>query len=173
MKNQSLRHLWPGILLLSLSACDSGTGSASRSALAGPVGISGQILDDEGTPMQASQIQASDRDGQAIGTVPVDSEGHFSLQVPAGASYPLVLTAAVSGLDTPLKAVIREAGVTEQDISPMTTIVVDTALSLGGLTEANLTKAAGAAISQRKKSGGTGSSTGFKGDPTKQYGGWH
>ena len=93
----------------------------------------------------------------------------------------MILTAVteVSG-EAPLKAAIPDANVSEQDISPVTTIIVDTALSLGGLTEANLTKAAGAAISLRRKSGGGGGGGGagtttqsFKGDPTKQYGGWH
>jgi hypothetical protein len=55
----------------------------------------------------------------------------------------------------------------------VTTSVVNTAMNLGGLTEVNLAKAAGAAISQRKSTGGSGGSAGFKGDPTKHYGGWH
>jgi len=29
------------------------------------------------------------------------------------------------------------------------------------------------AIRQNRKAGGAGTSAGFKGDPTKQYGGWH
>jgi hypothetical protein len=84
-----------------------------------------------------------------------------------------VLTASPEGETRTLKAAITSDLVSEQDISSVTTIVVETAMNLGGLTETNLAKAAGAAISQRRSSGGSGGSAGFKGDPTKQYGGWH
>ena len=102
-----------------------------------------------------------------------------SLTIPAGTSFPLIIIAyPESAPNEPLKAAVTDSQASEQDLSPVTTIVVDTAMSLGGLTEANLAKAAGAAIAQRKRSGGGGGGGGattqsFKGDPTKQYGGWH
>lgn len=158
---------------LILAACDGNTGTANRTGVAVQTTLTGQVLDEDGTALSGHSVVISDRDGQEILSTQADAEGHFNVKIPADTAYPLVLTASLTTGTNPLKAVVVQENTTEQDISPMTTMVVDTALSLGGLTEANLAKAAVAAISQRKKSGGTGSSTGFKGDPTKQYGGWH
>jgi hypothetical protein len=67
----------------------------------------------------------------------------------------LILTAYPEpAAERPLKAAVTSALASEQDITEVTTIVVETALSLGGVNEANLAKASGAAIAQRKKSGG-------------------
>ncbi len=103
----------------------------------------------------------------------------YQLTLPVGTAFPAILNAYPDGTNETLKAAVSSSLAAEQDISPVSTIVVDTALSLGGINEANLAKAAGAAIALRKKSGGGGGGGGaatsesFKGDPTKQYGGWH
>lgn len=160
-------------LVLSLSACGPSptTGSASGSKAA-EARIGGYVLTDEG-PAAQTRVGASDRAGNTIAKAESNGEGRYELRIPPGTAYPVVLTAQPKSEPAPLKAVITSDLVTDQDISAVTTIVVETALSLGGLTEANLAKAAGAAISQRRSSGGSGGSSGFKGDPTKQYGGWH
>jgi hypothetical protein len=159
--------------VLALTACgpDSKSGSSGGTA-AVETRIAGLVLTDEG-PATNAAIEARDRNGTTVAQAELRGDSHYSLAIPAGAAYPLVLTATADGQPAPLKAAVTSALVSDQDISPVTTLVVETALSLGGLTEANLAKAAGAAIAQRKTSGGTGSSTGFRGDPTKQYGGWH
>jgi hypothetical protein len=161
------------VSVLALTACGPSPtpGTSGRSAAAESK-ITGLVLS-EGGPVAKAAIEARDRNGNIVARTELGGDAHYSVKIPAGAAYPLVLTAAPEGAPAALKAAVTNDLVTEQDISPVTTIVVDTALSLGGLTEANLAKAAGAAISQRKSSGGSGSSSGFKGDPTKQYGGWH
>lgn len=134
--------------------------------------IAGMVLTDAG-PVTRAKIEARDSRGQLVASTELSGASHYRLLIPAGSSYPLVLTALPEGATEPLKAAVTSELAEEQDISEVTSIVVETALSLGGLTESNLAKAAGAAISQRKTSGGSGSSSGFKGDPTKNYGGWH
>jgi hypothetical protein len=159
-----------------ISAC--GDTAPSSSVPAAPVQITGHVMDDDG-PVNQAKIEAKDAQGMVAARVALKGDSNrYQLTVPAGTRYPLILTAYPESPPTePLKAAVVDASAREQDISQVTTIVVETALSLGGLTEANLAKAAGAAIAQRKKSGG-GSGGGattqsFKGDPTKQYGGWH
>lgn len=156
--------------LLALAGC--GDSGSSRTASPAEDRIAGLVLTDEG-PVARAKVEASDRDGKPVATTEAGGDAHYRLTLPAGTAYPVVLTARAENLPQPLKAVVTSELAEEQDISEVTTLVVETAMNLGGLTEANLAKAAGAAISQRKSRGGSGSSSGFKGDPTKQYGGWH
>lgn len=165
----NIKNLWLAAPMLLLAACGP---SGTSGTAAHETQITGLVLTDEG-PVAKARIEAQDSRGARLAQAEVGGDGHYRLTLPAGAGYPVVLSAYREGGAAPLKAVATSDLVTEQDISEVTTLVVDTALSLGGLTEANLAKAAGAAIAQRKTSGGSGSSAGFKGDPTKHYGGWH
>jgi len=164
--------------LLLLAGCeDNGAGSKPSTASAVATKLTVTVLGDEG-PITAAKIEAKDASGKVVASAEVRDTPKASLTIPGGTAYPLIVIAYPEATpNEPLKAAVTDSQAAEQDISPVTTIVVDTALNLGGLTEANLAKAAGAAIAQRKRSGG-GSGGGattqsFKGDPTKQYGGWH
>lgn len=171
-KNQlALLSVLAGTLALAGCGPSSTPGSSSGSGTA-EARVSGVVLGDEG-PAPKAKVEAKDRNGAVVAQAEAGADAHYSLKIPAGAAYPLILSATAEGEPSALKAAVTSDLVADQDISPVTTLVVDTALSLGGLTEANLAKAAGAAIAQRKSSGGSGGSAGFKGDPTKQYGGWH
>ncbi|MCX7112197.1 MAG: hypothetical protein NTX45_19130 [Proteobacteria bacterium] len=157
-----------------LSACND---NAPSTAAIAPTRLTGHVSNDDG-PVGQARIEAKDAQGLVAAKTELQgASSTYQLSLPAGTAYPVILTAyPQTSPEVPLKAAVASPLAAEQDISPITTIVVDTALSLGGLTEANLAKAAGAAISLRKKSGGGGSgatSESFKGDPTKQYGGWH
>jgi hypothetical protein len=160
------------ISALSLAACEQSsttTTSSSNQSLH----ITG-IVQEEGEPVTHAKIEAKDSGGATIATSELrNNSNHYAIDLPAGTQFPVVLTAIQEGDRPLLKAAITSSDVAEQDISTVTTLVVDTAIGLGGLTSANLAKAAGAAISMRRNRGGSGSSSGFKGDPTKQYGGWH
>lgn len=175
---QQTRPFWVTILLAApiclMTGCDGGVpATGSRTSSGAQTRLVGHVLDDEG-PIARAKIEVKDAKGALVGRTDLKGEPTYALTIPAGAAYPLVISAYPEAApNQPIKAVVNDANATEQDLSPVTTIIVDTALSLGGLTEANIAKAAGAAIAQRKQSGGAGSSAGFKGDPTKQYGGWH
>jgi hypothetical protein len=160
--------------LLLMTACDNGAQTVGSRAPSGTqTRISGHVFDDEG-PVTRAKIEVKDAKGALVAQTELKDAPAYSLTVPAGVSFPLVISAypeATPG--TALKAVVANEQTREQDVSPVTTLVVESALSFGGLTEANLAKAAGAALAQRTKSGGAGTSEGFRGDPTKQYGGWH
>ena len=162
---------------LLLTACNDN--APSSSAVSTPTRLTGHVSNDDG-PVDKGRIEAKDAKGQvAAKTELAGGSNTYQISLPAGTAYPVILTAyPQTAPEEPLKAAVSSALASEQDISPVTTIVVDTAISLGGLNESNLAKAAGAAIALRKKSGGGGGGGGattesFKGDPTKQYGGWH
>lgn len=157
-------------LLAALTAC--GDASAPRATAASEDTIAGIVRTDEG-PVTKGQIEAQDSKGAIVARTEIGGDSHYRLTLPANTAYPIILTAHPEGSAQALKAAVTSSLAEEQEISEVTTLVVDSALSLGGLTEANLAKAAGAAISQRRSTGGSGGSAGFKGDPTKQYGGWH
>lgn len=161
---------WLVLLFLVLSGCEEG--GAGRSTTAAAARIALHVFSDEG-PLDRARISVADSGGNVIAAAELTGEPRVYVSIPAGARYPLIVAAYPTDGSAPLKAAVTSALVTEQDISPVTTLVVDAALSFGGLTEQNLAKAAGAAIAQRRTSGGSGTSSGFKGDPTKQYGGWH
>ena len=179
MKITDCRLLPIALATLGLSrfaGCDSG-GKPSFPSSSAPARLSGHVFNDDG-PVNDASIEVRDARDQVIVRSELKGSSRYSLTLPAGASFPLIVKAQQPNSDeAPLKAAVTSGLTSEQDISPVTTIVVDTALSLGGLTEANLAKAAGAAIAQRKKSGGGGgggaTTQSFKGDPTKQFGGWH
>jgi hypothetical protein len=128
-------------------------------------------------PITQGRVEAKDANGRMAAQIGLNGQSTYSLTLPVGTAYPIILQVyPETAPNHALRAVVTDPKASTQDISPVTTIVVDTALNLGGLTETNLAKAAGAAIAQRRKSGGGGggaASTGesFKADPTKQYGG--
>lgn len=173
-KPQALTLILIAASMALATGCDStapGPGASSTSV--SQTRLFGHVLNDDG-PVTQAKIEARDAKGAVAARTELKGEAAYSLSIPAGTPYPLVITAYPEAApNQPLKAVVAAPHASEQDLSPVTTIIVDTALSLGGLTEANIAKAAGAAIAQRKSSGGSGTTQGFKGDPTKQYGGWH
>ena len=93
------------------------------------------------------------------------------MNIPADTAYPVFLE--IAGHDELLEAVVIDSSAVKQDITPMSSLVVRSARDLGGVTKENMARAAINAISQSKTAGGKGTAAGFKGDPTKQYGGWH
>lgn len=157
---------------LGLAGCEDGGGRGSATTSAAAPRIALHVFSDDG-PMDRARISVEESGGKEIAAAELAGESRVMVTIPSTARYPLIVKAFPVDGSAPLKAAVTSAMVTEQDVSPVTTLVVDAALSFGGLTEQNLAKAAGAAISQRRTSGGSGSSSGFKGDPTKQYGGWH
>jgi glutamate synthase domain-containing protein 2 len=168
------------VLVLSgalLNGCGDGASSVGAgSASAASARISGHVLAEQG-PVTQGKVEAKDARGAIAARSELQGQATYVLAIPAGTAYPLVLSVQSDAPSVLLKAAVTDVKASVQDITPVTTSIVDTAMSLGGLSEANLATAATAAIAQRKKfgsgSGGGGSTESFSGDPTKQYGGWH
>ncbi|NBS16689.1 MAG: hypothetical protein EBT06_10230 [Gammaproteobacteria bacterium] len=161
------RKLLAFLIVTTLTSCDNGLSSAQKSAT--ETQVSGQVIRDN-KPILQADIEATDLNGHPIGKTHLDGKDHFSLRLPSGTIYPVILTATPEGEASTLKAVVLNDKVSTQEISTMTTILLDQAMVLGGITEENLSKASQGAISQRKT---PPVSDGKKVDPQKKYGGWH
>jgi hypothetical protein len=162
-----IKKVMAGCIALLLISCDSGPSSAKRSTT--EILVIGQVVREEKL-MPHTEVQAKDRNGNLITHTPLDSANHFSLKLPKGIVYPVILSVRPDEQSTELKAAVLNETVNAQDISSTTTTLVDNAMVLGGLTEQNLSKAAQGAMTQIKTVGGSG---GGKVNPQKQYGGWH
>jgi hypothetical protein len=139
------------------AGCGSGpSGSSSSSAPASEAAqISGNVQDQHGPVMEA-KIEVRDKNGQLVTSTELSgNSNHYNLNVPAGAVYPIVLSATppAGSTSVPVKAVVTSPLAERMDITDVTTIVVDSAISLGGLTAENIAKASGAAIGLRQREG--------------------
>ena len=90
--------------------------------------------------------------------------GRYQLEISAQSKLPIVLRA-----DNFISVVI-DADVTNYDINSFTTNIAAKAKSLGGYTRQNMISAASNSVHTPDANK---TSTGFRGDTTTQYGGWH
>lgn len=153
-------------ILLSIASC----GDTSKDKSPQITRIEG-IVTERDEPVTQGKILAKDRNGRMIASTELKGSENYSITIPGNAAYPITLEIAVD--DTLLEAVVMSSSSALQDISTMSTLVVQSARNLGGITKENMAQAAINAIRQNQKASGKGTSAGFKGDPTKQYGGWH
>jgi hypothetical protein len=138
--------------------CDSGGSSgmgSSSTAGSSEAKIEGNVQDIHG-PINEGKIEVRDKSGQLITTLQLDgSSNHYSVTVPPGTSYPIVLTATPKeGSNSQVvRAVVTSSLADRMDITDITSLVVDSAIALGGLTEENIAKASGSAIGLRQRQG--------------------
>jgi hypothetical protein len=141
-----------------LTSCGDGGNAGSPGSTEAK--ISGSVSDQHGAITDA-KIEVTDSKGAIVATTTLSGSSQYSVTVPAGVSYPIVITAIPrGGLATTVKAVVTSPLAETQNITAVSTIVVDSAMTLGGLTEENITKASGAAIGQRQTTGGSSSGSG-------------
>jgi hypothetical protein len=133
------------------------------------VTLEGMVSDDKG-PVKSGTVKVSDEKGAVIAETALQGSEHYRVQVPAGTALPILLTFyPVAGGEQLVTAVIHPT-VTKYDITPLSTAIAKKAKALGGYTHGNLLVAAesmGTVPDDNK------TTAGFRGDPTKQYGGWH
>lgn len=131
--------------------------------------MTGAVLDKEG-PVLEGEIKVADSAGKVVATTRLENSKNYRVEIPAGTTLPIVLTANPEGSSNKLRAVIISSAISKYDITPLTTKIAKQAKELGGYTYANLVMAAGSTVNVPDANK---TSTGFRGDPTKQYGGWH
>jgi hypothetical protein len=184
MKNRSSRAAFMPVsaaifcISITISACDSGSKVQSNSAAASltttaPVILYGQIRGDDGA-FESGSLTATDFSGKLVArTQWQDDKGNYTVEIPAGAGFPVLLTAKAkqqgSKSETLVAAVISP-NLTKHDITPNSTKVAEKAKSLGGYTKENMMQATLDTVNRPKGDRTVG---GFRGDPTKQFGGWH
>lgn len=164
-----------------LSGCSSENGDAINNALGGTqilakkygqaVTVQGTVNNADGSVENAT-IEVTDQSGQTLITTQLQGSHSYTLEVPAGALYPVVISAYPEGSDEVLKVLMISPSLTKNDISPFSSEIIDKALALGGFSEKNIMQAT---MTTSRASGGQANKTeaGFTGDPTRQYGGWH
>jgi hypothetical protein len=131
--------------------------------------LEGQVSDDKG-PIKSGTVKVSDEKGAVIAETALQGSERYRVQVPAGTVLPIVLTFYPASGGDPLITAVIHPTVTQYDITPLSTAIAKKARALGGYTHGNLLVAAesmGTVPDDNK------TTAGFRGDPTKQYGGWH
>ncbi|MGZ4970652.1 MAG: hypothetical protein ACXV8O_18050 [Methylobacter sp.] len=130
--------------------------------------LEGTVSNDKGI-VKTGTVEVSDENGRLIRQAAVD-DGRYSVEVPADTVLPILLTfSSGSGTEKLVAAVIHDT-ITKYDINPSTTAITKAAKAMGGYTHANLTRAAADSVHTPDANKTT---TGWRGDPTTQYGGWH
>ena len=131
--------------------------------------LKGAVLDEKG-PVLEGELKVADSTGRVVASTHLNNSKNYSVDIPAGTTLPVVLTVKPKGSSEKLKAVVISSVVSRYDISPLTTKIANRAKELGGYTYANMVMAADSTVGVPDANK---TSTGFRGDPTKQYGGWH
>lgn len=134
--------------------------------------LEGIVTDNLG-PVKGGSIKVTDDQGQLIAGTELHNTDRYRVEIPAGTLLPIVLTyysdAGQTGGDVFMTAVVHP-NITQYDINPFSTAIAKKAKAMGGYTHANLVVAAESMGTVPDKNKTT---AGFRGDPTKQYGGWH
>ena len=134
--------------------------------------ISGKVSNNNG-PVSEGKVEVRDSAGTVVHTTHF-TNAHYTITVPAGTSYPILITATPpvdACNDEPVKAVVTSSIADQIDITGVTTDVVDGAIALGGITEQNIARASGVAINRRQKEGGISAATGGSGGGPGNSGG--
>lgn len=174
MKNKTLMS----IVLLSLSslaitACnqDQPTSKTSLAAVKKypqATTLQGTVSNAKGA-VTTGTVTATDDSGKLISTAAV-ANSHYRIEIPANTVLPIVLTFASETDSEKLSAVVIDDTITQYFINPATTAIAKTAKAMGGYTRANMIRAAEETVHVPDANK---TSTGWRGDPTTQYGGWH
>jgi uncharacterized membrane protein YgcG len=134
--------------------------------------ITGSVQDVHG-PIMEGKVEVRDKNGQIVASTQLTGKSdQYSVKVPSTASYPILLIATPpQGSNSQVvKATVTSPLADRMDITDITTLVVESAMSLGGLTEENIAKASGAAIGLRQRQG-VSASAGGGGSGAGQSGG--
>ena len=121
----------------------------------------------------SGEIKVTDSKGKLVASLQLDKQSQYSIKIPAGTELPLILSyypGANSTNKDKLKSVAIYTAIKKYDINELTTFIAKKAKELGGYTHNNMVMAADSTVGIPDANK---TSTGFRGDPTKQYGGWH
>lgn len=142
-----------------VAGCDGGSSGhssgGSSSAMSAEARIKGNVSDVHG-PITQGTLEVKDKNDKVVLTESLSGQSnHFEITVPAGTSYPilLVVTPPPGPISQVVRAVVTSPLADQMDITDITSLVVDAAFALGGLTESNIAKASGGAIGLRQRQG--------------------
>ena len=133
--------------------------------------LQGSVSNDRG-PVKSGIIEARTEAGVLLAETALENSARYQLEIPAGSVLPVILSFSPSGQGGGEKmlSVAVQPSIHKYDINPLTTAIAKQAKALGGYTLRNMTRAAEDRVHVPDANK---TSTGFRGDPTTQYGGWH
>lgn len=165
------------ICLVLLTGCDSKpkTSAISQTVAekyAEATTLQGLVSGESGL-LRNGLVKAVTEKGKILGQADLNENSRYSLELPAGTELPFLLTyfprEAAPENQRLIVAVVHRT-LSKYDINPASTRIAKRAKALGGYTHNNLVRAAeesGIVPADNK------TTSGFRGDPTTQYGGWH
>lgn len=121
----------------------------------------------------SGEIKVTDSKGKLVASQQLEKQSQYAIKVPAGTELPLTLSyypGADSDKKDKLISIAIYTAIKKYDINELTTLIAKKAKELGGYTHSNMVLAADSTVGIPDANK---TSTGFRGDPTKQYGGWH
>jgi len=136
------------------------------------VSLQGAVSDNNGL-IKSGKIKAKTEKGELLAETTLEKSARFQLTIPAGTTLPVILSFSpieVKAGEGEMLSVAVQPSISKYDINPLTTAIAKRAKDLGGYTLRNITRAAEEAVHVPDANK---TSTGFRGDPTTQYGGWH
>jgi len=119
--------------------------------------------------IKTGRIKVTDDSGRSITDAVLDN-GHFRVDIPAHTELPILLTVTSEADSEQLSVAVIDDKITKYQINPTTTAIVKAAKAMGGYTKVNMVRAAEETVHVPDSNK---TSSGWKGDPTTQYGGWH
>lgn len=134
------------------------------------VTLQGSVSSNRG-PIKAGKVEARSTGGELLAETVLENSARYRLEIPAGTVLPVILNflPAEPGGEKMI-SVAAQPAIGKYDINPSTTAIAKQAKALGGYTLRNLSRAAEDRVHVPDANK---TSTGFRGDPTTQYGGWH
>jgi hypothetical protein len=117
---------------------DEAKGGDTTSALS----IEGKVRDLQG-PILEGLVEAEDSTGRRVARQTLDGQtGSYAIAIPSGTRYPVLLsvTPPVASQRAIVKAVVIHPKSGKVDIDDVTTLIIEAAQALGGLTETNLAR---------------------------------
>ncbi len=131
--------------------------------------LKGSVSDDKQTSL-SGEVKVTDEQGNLITIAKLQKNNRFTVEIPAQTTLPIILTFDPDNGSNKLISVAVDPFIKIYEINPRTTAIAEQAKALGGYTVANIMQAANSAVNAP---GRNRTSANFRGDPTKQYGGWH
>ena len=162
------------LLSLLLAACSeqhsvsSKQTSQEQTQLTSAITLFGTVSDNQGL-IKSGKVEAHKLNGELVAETRLENSAKYQLALTAGIPLPLELIFITEGKEKML-AVLAQTTNKQLDINPGTTAIAKAAKAQGGYSIRNLARAA---EDQIHVPDANKTSTGFRGDPTKQYGGWH
>ena len=136
------------------------------------VTLQGAVSSNSGL-IKAGKVEARLTSGELLAETKLENSARYQLEIPAGTVLPVVLSFLPaepnSGVEKMISVAVQPA-ISKYDINPSTTAIAKQAKALGGYTLRNMKQAAEDMVHVPDANK---TSTGFRGDPTTQYGGWH